>query len=86
MYRTQGGRAASSDPERGAIEATGTRATTTSSTTSAVLRDTFAARLARALTPDDFAAVFADPDQLSLFASALGSVRPVLTVSEPAPG
>ena len=51
-----------------------------------LLRDTFAARLARAFTPDDFAAVFADPEQPSLFASALGSVRPVLTVSEPAPG
>ena len=32
-----------------------------------LLRDTFAARLARAFTPDDFAAVFADPDQPSLF-------------------
>ena len=42
-------------------------------------RDTFAARLARAFTPEDFAAVFADPDQPSLFASALGAVRPVLT-------
>ena len=28
-----------------------------------VLRDTFAARLARAFTPEDFAVVFADPDQ-----------------------
>ena len=31
-----------------------------------VLRETFAARLARALRPQDFAAVFEDPDQLSL--------------------
>jgi DNA polymerase elongation subunit (family B) len=45
-----------------------------------VLRGTFAARLARAFTPDDYAAVFADPDQPSLFASALGTVRPVLTM------
>jgi DNA polymerase I len=44
-----------------------------------VLRETFAARLARAFTPDDYAAVFADPEQPSLFASALGTVRPVLT-------
>jgi DNA polymerase elongation subunit (family B) len=50
-----------------------------------LLRDTFAARLGRAFTSDGYAAVFADPEQPSLFASALGSVRPVLTVSEPAP-
>lgn len=44
-----------------------------------VLRDNFAARLARALAPEDFAAVFADADQLSLFAPPLGAMRPVLT-------
>ncbi len=44
-----------------------------------VLRDTFAARLARAFTPDDFATVFADPDQLQLFATSLATIRPVLT-------
>jgi len=43
-----------------------------------VLRDTFAARLARALAPADFAALFADPDQLSLFAPAPETMRPVL--------
>lgn len=43
-----------------------------------VLRDTFAARLARAFTPDDFAAVFASPDQLSLFAPPTDAIRPVL--------
>ncbi|HEX6039277.1 MAG TPA: ribonuclease H-like domain-containing protein [Longimicrobium sp.] len=43
-----------------------------------VLRDTYASRLARALTPDDFAALFASPDQLSLFAPAPSSMRPVL--------
>ncbi|HEV2150273.1 MAG TPA: DNA polymerase domain-containing protein, partial [Longimicrobiaceae bacterium] len=45
-----------------------------------VLRDTFAARLARALTPDDFASVFADPDQMSLFAPCTAAMRPVLDV------
>jgi DNA polymerase I len=35
-------------------------------------------RLARALTPGDFAAVFADPDQLSLFAPPMDSLRPIL--------
>ncbi|HEU4881013.1 MAG TPA: DNA polymerase domain-containing protein [Longimicrobium sp.] len=43
-----------------------------------VLRDTYAARLARALTPTDFAAVFADPDQLSLFAPPMDAIRPIL--------
>lgn len=43
-----------------------------------VLRDTFAARLVRAFAPEDFAAVFGDPDQLSLFAPSLASIRPVL--------
>jgi DNA polymerase elongation subunit (family B) len=44
------------------------------------LRETFAARLVRALTPEDFAAVFADPEQPSLFAPSLTNARPVLTV------
>jgi DNA polymerase I len=44
-----------------------------------VLRDNFATRLARAFAPDDYAAVFADPDQLSLFAPSLADVRPILT-------
>jgi DNA polymerase elongation subunit (family B) len=43
-----------------------------------VLRGTFAARFARAFTPDDFASVFVDPDQLSLFATPLAAIRPVL--------
>ncbi|WP_224368475.1 ribonuclease H-like domain-containing protein [Hyalangium versicolor] len=45
-----------------------------------LLRDTFAARLVRALTPEDFATVFADPGQPSLFAPTLEHSRPVLTV------
>jgi DNA polymerase elongation subunit (family B) len=44
-----------------------------------VLHDTFAARLVRALTVDDFAAVFADPEQPSLFAPAFATMRTVLT-------
>ncbi|WP_420125619.1 DNA polymerase domain-containing protein, partial [Longimicrobium sp.] len=43
-----------------------------------VLRDNYATRLARALTPTDFAAVFADPDQLSLFAPSTAAMRPIL--------
>jgi DNA polymerase elongation subunit (family B) len=43
-----------------------------------VLRANFAMRLARAFTPDDFAAVFASPDQLSLFAPPTSAMRPIL--------
>jgi DNA polymerase elongation subunit (family B) len=45
-----------------------------------LLRDTYAARLARALSPDVFAAVVADPEQLSLFAPDLSVARPILSV------
>ncbi|HZS57899.1 MAG TPA: ribonuclease H-like domain-containing protein [Gemmatimonadaceae bacterium] len=45
-----------------------------------LLRTTFAERLARAFTGEDFATVFADPDQLSLFAAPLESIRPVLMI------
>ncbi len=44
-----------------------------------LLRETFAARLARAFTPTDFAIMFADPGQLSLFAPDIASIRTVLT-------
>ena len=45
----------------------------------------FAARLARGFAPADFAAVFADPDQLALFAPALDAIQPVLTTLAPDP-
>jgi DNA polymerase I len=45
-----------------------------------LLRETFAARLVRALTPEDFATVFADPEQPSLFTLSLAQARPVLTM------
>ncbi len=48
-----------------------------------LLRDTFATRLVRALAPEDYTAVFADPDQLSLFARPLAAARPVLTLLNP---
>ena len=44
-----------------------------------LLRDTFAARLARAFTPADFATVFADPDQPSLFPAVPEPIRTILT-------
>jgi DNA polymerase elongation subunit (family B) len=49
-----------------------------------VLRDTYAARFVRALSAEDFAAVFADPEQPSLFVRSLIGAHPILTtISEP---
>ncbi|HUA61661.1 MAG TPA: ribonuclease H-like domain-containing protein, partial [Verrucomicrobiae bacterium] len=42
------------------------------------LRQTFATRLACAFTPGDYDAVFADPDQMSLFLPAIATIRTVL--------
>ena len=44
-----------------------------------LLRTTYAQRLARAFTPLDFAALFGDPDQLTIFAPPVESIRAVLT-------
>jgi DNA polymerase I len=43
-----------------------------------VLRETFAARLARAFTAEDYETLFADPDQMSLFAPPVDTIRAVL--------
>jgi DNA polymerase elongation subunit (family B) len=43
-----------------------------------LLRETFAARLERAFTPDDFATLFADPQQPSLFAPPIEDIQPAL--------
>jgi len=45
-------------------------------------RTTYAARLASAFAPEDFAVVFADVDQLSLFTPSLESIRTVLTARD----
>ena len=45
-----------------------------------LLRDSYAARLARGLKPADFAAVFADPEQLLLMPPSFDAMRVVLTV------
>lgn len=45
----------------------------------ALLRRTFATRLARAFTPEDFERVFADAEQLPLFSAGLDSVRAIAT-------
>jgi DNA polymerase elongation subunit (family B) len=51
-----------------------------------LLRTTYAERLARAFTPEDFAAVFADADQFSLFTPAIESIHTVLTPAAPLGG
>ncbi len=45
-----------------------------------VLRDSYASRMARALTPADFDAVFDDPAQPSLFPLSAGTMRTRLTI------
>ena len=45
-----------------------------------LLRVSFASRLVHALTAEDFATVFDDPDQPSLFTSTLAESKPILTV------
>ena len=47
-----------------------------------VLRETYAARLARAFTPEDYEALLADPDQMSLFLPPIATMRTVL-IKEP---
>jgi DNA polymerase elongation subunit (family B) len=44
-----------------------------------LLRTSYAERLARAFTPQDFETVFANPDQFSLFARRLEAISPILT-------
>jgi len=43
-----------------------------------LLRETYAARLARAFTADECATLFEDPNQPSLFVSAISDIRPRL--------
>jgi hypothetical protein len=43
-----------------------------------LLASTYAERLARAFTAEDFGIVFADADQLTLFSPSVQSIRPVL--------
>jgi|SRR5579871_1149909 DNA polymerase elongation subunit (family B) len=44
-----------------------------------LLRETFAARMARAFSAEDFATLFADPEQPSLFAPPIETIRPLLS-------
>jgi len=45
-----------------------------------LLRTSYAQRLGRAFTPADFETVFADPDQLSIFAPPVESIGSILTM------
>ena len=47
-----------------------------------VLRETYAARLARAFTPEDYEALLADPEQMSLFTPLIATIGTVLTKEE----
>lgn len=76
VYRAQGGRPALLVEEEGGPEAPRDYDAVYYER---VLRETFAMRLARALTPEDLAAVVADPAQLTLFAPALERSQPILT-------
>jgi hypothetical protein len=80
VYRTRGGGAGLvTDREDGPIAEAADARDYDAEHYERVLRDAFASRLVRAFTPDHFAAVFADPDQLSLFAPPLETITPVLT-------
>ncbi|MBB4637786.1 ribonuclease H-like domain-containing protein [Longimicrobium terrae] len=84
VYRTQGGGAgvvASTDDDTGGVSDPRDYDV---DHYSRLLRDTFAVRLARALTAADFAEVFAAADQLSLFAPSTASMHTVLD-SRPVP-
>jgi DNA polymerase I len=86
VYRASGGRpgllveAAEADDDASADDAASDPRDYDAEYYVKLLRDTFAARLARALGGEDFAEVFADPDQPSLFARPLAAMRPILTV------
>jgi DNA polymerase elongation subunit (family B) len=81
VYRTQSG-AGGVVPERGEEEGDDGRPDPRDYDVehyARLLRETYAARLVRALAPGDFDAVFADPEQLSLFALPTAAMRTVLT-------
>lgn len=50
-----------------------------------LLRESFAARMERAFSAEDFQTLFADPIQPSLFQSTIANIKPVLTVVDAVP-
>lgn len=79
VYRAQGGRAALHEEAEDEADVTDPRDYDVPYY-QRLLRDNFAQRFARALAPEDFEAVVADPVQLPLFPRALAAARPILTV------
>ena len=82
VYRRTGGGGVVPDPDDESLPAAARRATEPRDYDVdhyvRVLTDTFAARVERAFSPDDFAEVFRDPEQPSLFSADIGTIRPVL--------
>ncbi len=79
VYRALGGRAARwHDPDETADAAPVDRRDYDVAWYLKLLRETYAARLERALEAEDHAAIIADPDQPSLFTVSLAGHRPVL--------
>ncbi len=82
VYRTASGAGVVPDPDDEAITPTGDalvdRRDYDINHYVRVLHDTFASRLERAFTSEDFSVVFADPQQPSLFAPGLDDVKPRL--------
>ncbi len=78
VFRAQGGAARlADDPEEGGDPGADARDYDVEHYVR-VLRVNFATRLVRALEPADYAALFADPDQASLFPPSFGDMKPVL--------
>ena len=78
VYRTSTGDGAVVDPDETEPDTPGARGYDAEHYVR-LLRETYAARLARALRPQDYSAVFEDPDQFSLLPPSFETMRPVLT-------
>ena len=78
VYRTKSGGAGVIDEAESAELTKGNRRDYDVDHYARVLLATFAVRLERAFTPGDFAALFADPAQMSLFDEPVGEIRTVL--------
>ena len=81
VYRTRSGAGVIDDSEDEVVEGRDRRDYDADHYTR-LLRETFAVRLARAFAPADFEAVFADPEQMSLFSEPVETIRTIL-VTEP---
>ena len=84
VYRAAGGRAAlfseaTIDPDADSLATSGDPRDYDVDFYLEQLRDTFAARLARAFSAEDFAVLFADPQQLNLFPADFAAIEPILT-------